>query len=130
MSDLSSILSRVLAADGPDRELDAAICVAFYDIPDPPRAWRVDCVSDSGVVRSYTPARYTASLDAALALVERVRPGAGYRIEYIPNNHPNNRGWASCGLPGEQEATYAKTPALALLAALIKSKMEMENETV
>lgn len=63
-SDLQALLRRVEEASGPDRELDAELAFRFK----------------SGFVRgrsddaAYAPP-YTASLDAALALTERVLPG-------------------------------------------------------
>lgn len=69
---------------------------------------------------------YTASLDAALALVERVRPDAApveitnlflYALVQVHK-------WRDEG----QADPVSRLMPLALLAALIKSKMEMENE--
>ena len=58
MTDISELRERVEKATGPDRELDEALRVHFRY---PPKPWN-----------------YTASIDAALALVERVRPGCWY----------------------------------------------------
>lgn len=58
MSDLAELLVRVKAATGPDREIDRAI----------------ERLEHGPDVIPFTPA-YTASIDAALALVERVLPG-------------------------------------------------------
>lgn len=55
MSDLVDLLERVRSATGPDRELDEALRV---QLGYPPKPWN-----------------YTASIDAALALTERVLPG-------------------------------------------------------
>lgn len=58
MADLHSLLTRVEAATGPDRELDNMIRCALYE-PAKRGMWLP----------------YTASLDAALALVEDIFPG-------------------------------------------------------
>lgn len=65
---IDELVKRLEAATGPDRELDAELYDAFIE----PLTWQV--VSDSGHQK---PPCYTASLDAAVALVERVLPGRG-----------------------------------------------------
>lgn len=113
---LLDLLSRVESATGDDSFLDASIELElepgnFYGRPG----------EDS-------PA-YTASLDAALALVGRCDPGFKWRVAaYTPAeaqacgiDRAERPFWATCGLPGEQEQAAGKTPALALIAALLKA---------
>lgn len=78
-ADLPKLLAQVLDATGPDRELDAALAVAFL-----PGARAAEADSVAGTYWCYSPSlgaylliaeRYTASLDAAIALMERVLPG-------------------------------------------------------
>jgi hypothetical protein len=76
MTALQELIDRVKAATGPDRELDHAIGVFFelsgadkHDGPHLRRIWRGP--------------RLAASLDAALAFVERVLPGAEYNISTL-----------------------------------------------
>lgn len=145
----AELLKRVLAAKGPDREIDAEVCVAFGVMPGvegwPPRlaeGWQwalavtntlgrgpdVSCMvyhpqKEPEPIALYTraPPALTASLDAALALVGRhfgvtvkavSEPGTGTDCEaWLHRSHPTN-------------ATYegqAPTPALALIAALLRS---------
>lgn len=132
---LPELLSRVEAATGPDREIDALICVALRDVPDArhyklgarPNSsahtdWRVDLVLDTGVVRSRTPAPYTASIDAALALMERALPGWG--VEVLTSGR---EGWGAAQVwygerrfsEGNGEPCYARTATLAILAAIL-----------
>lgn len=73
------------------------------------------------------PARVTTSLDAALALAERVLPG--WRVYGISDetDFQTNNGWGA-GLsesrgPGIQHARAA-TPALALCAAILRAQSE------
>lgn len=133
-----TLLPRIRSAGGADRELDAALY------------WRFDDVS-SGVVFSNgsmglprpqdhtkpipgglgrlavigAAPRYTSSLDAAIALVERVRPGCGWDVERLKHDQSFA---ASVFVDGtnrpdivEHWFMQAATPALALLAALLAS---------
>lgn len=65
---------------------------------------------------------FTASLDAALALAERVLPGCRCMVE---RNFEGN-GWAMVQRPGtfnaERVMTDGNTPALALCIAIIRAK--------
>jgi hypothetical protein len=136
---LHELLERVKAASGPDRELDAAIHMAV--LPDDfaskimrgdyaTHSWRlgsggVSYVSpNSGGTSggSHPVAAYTASIDAAVALIERVLPGcewdvstasggrAGYEVEIV---RPHGGAWTRPG----------PTPPLALIAALLEAKI-------
>lgn len=65
MSDLMELLERVKAATGPDRELEYALVCHFFG-------------ADEGLlheIHGINLYRLTASIDAALALVERKLPG-------------------------------------------------------
>lgn len=69
--------------------------------------------------------RVTQSLDAALALAERVLPGkfwtvyAAYRIE--------GRMTYGVNLDDDSDTSYSKTPALALCIAILKAKAQGEG---
>lgn len=171
MTDLPELLSRVEAATGPDRELDATIHVALCQPvcrPDDCNRYRLPHISMDEmdmcapgtywlVERSgrslHTSPTYTASLDAAVALCERVLPecewdvtgpklimdGDGRRncdASISVNTVYLRRSWRS----GEREkrgdksfhtspsvrefieaGAEAATPALALLAAMLKA---------
>lgn len=104
-SDLTALLARVEAATGPDRELDCAIMMAL----DP---------------QSWFPL-YTSSLDATVALVEKVRPSYDYGVwrnggkrgAYVTVN-----GFLFAGCRQQLSAH------LALLAALLRSMIEEEGK--
>jgi hypothetical protein len=134
---LSDLLERVEGAKGPDRSIDREVMRLSYvedtryigcrcDPSCCPNSAHLDHVwVDPTTDRWKTTARdgfeFTASLDAALALVERLLPGCGYTIT---NEHPVERqgpaAWVAIpGSPGGH-ATGA-TPALALLAAMLKA---------
>lgn len=112
---LSELVDRVEAATGPDRFLDARIR-ATLEMPEQPVL--TDC-----------PA-YTASIDAALALVERKLPGWFWRGGHVPSFHwtgtRNVDCWAhlsrtdASNCDKEDEATgWCNTVPLALVAALL-----------
>ena len=148
MSDLSELLKRVEAATGPDRELDAHLaviaglnmCFCDYeagsyhgDCPPPgcgeplglhderhsyPVQWQDD---------ERLPA-YTASIDAALALVEKVLPG--WRRQIFEDR---SGGWTarlvspSSDVVSTDELKPPPTASLAILAALLRAKIAAES---
>lgn len=109
-ADLSALIARLEAAEVGSRELDKAVCDALN--------WR----RTDGVWTF--PAPVSQSLDAALALAERVLPG--WRVFGISDERDFqvSRGWgAGVGEktgPGIQHAK-APTPALALVIAILKA---------
>lgn len=120
MPDYSELLSRIEQASGPDRELDFWISIRF-PIDEPTRhsddelQADIDLVGIEGMV---IDAPYTASLDATVALVERMLPGAVWSA---------GKGWDgpwSCidtsGTMCNHEGRAATT-VLALLTALFRA---------
>ena len=119
MTDLRDLIERLERADGPDRELDALI-------------WR-RMENRSGVVfpdekpgspkyPNHIPA-YTASLDAALALKNRVLPGRAAAIGDMAFEDAHRRPWAVIWSPGGTPgpSTEGATPAIALCLALLRT---------
>lgn len=132
-SDLSGLLGRVEEATGPDRSIDAALfglleCTRENTDPDLMRMVEVGeydamlAVLDASWVSGAMPARYTASLDAALGFCERVLPGTGWLCGVKPTGgfmaELFRTRYISGVIPRLAYAT-AKTPALALLAAML-----------
>lgn len=127
---LQDLLHRVESATGPDRELDALIMVALGG------ARRVDeclfygpgettwCFSDYEHEYDMPPLPYvTASLDAALALVERCLPGAAGCDWGLRYNGTRARPYL-CQvwlIDGSSVTEQAETGALALLTALLRA---------
>lgn len=77
----AELLERVEQGNGADRELDVALeCLLSYKSyatrhrPSTVRG-KVVCNYPNGRAGTYNAPDYTASIDGALALVERVRPG-------------------------------------------------------
>lgn len=144
MTDLTTLLARIEAAEGPDRELDGDITVAMHggEIVWEPARYTGEVVpihkyasADhvQGFAREHVPL-LTASLDAALALVEAKIPDAG---EISITRHPRRghvkwegeiehhskwteRGWTFTS----DEAVNAP---LAILAALLRALIKAEK---
>jgi hypothetical protein len=108
VSDLLDLKRRIEEAKGPDRDLDAALECAF-------EAW------------GRIPA-FTGSIDAALALVERVLPGWGYTIEAaMPGLGVSVHLWPPRPTVDEGEEGEGPTPALALILALINALIAQQE---
>lgn len=113
---MRELVERIEAADGPSRELDEAIRLLIeHNIV-------VALDLAGGYVGQSTPS-FTASIDAALTLLpEGAQWGTGSRDGTL-------RSWAWCALNYEQpnermELAFAATPALALVAAILRARGE------
>lgn len=152
---LQALLKRVQAATGPDRELDADMDEALrIGLPHLPAwAWqnfpqwknisggRVCCLHrDGSHGLNWSSLEFTASIDAALALVERVAPGGllDLTLGYEPG--AADRAWPAVTLrfypdgvrvDGKQYHAViegAPTPPLAILAALLRALISQSEE--
>lgn len=141
MSDLPHLLTRIESAEKADRELDFAVALAsgLYQLQEPEGGREEGDTTQyvryvhpiyktvwSGSIGACVP-EITASVDAALALVERMLPGWAWRIEYWPGQSAKvdlwergADGWHSYPMVSLQHVR-GKTPALAILAALLKA---------
>jgi hypothetical protein len=158
---LNDLLARVEAATGPDREIDASIYNAMVD-DGGRRAFRVSNWSRGRApmlgryhdgwltgkseddIYADDLVRFTASIDAALALVERVLPGWGADVGY-PARMGEHHGqpWADVWASREDERyrwdrslgrptprhSNAPTVPLAILAALLKALQAQTSES-
>jgi hypothetical protein len=126
---LRALLKRVTSARGADREIDAEVAlVCGYTFDDGMLVFK--WTMPDGVISTSQPPAVTASLDAALDLVKRIDPNWCWRIEKSgPVGLAIGQGpfWATCGEPGSQESAHAATPALALIAALLKSLIDDQH---
>lgn len=129
---LSALLERVEGATGPDHEVNGRLyCLANG------YTYRGSCPemgpppTGQSYVAYYTPANgeqtprycpaYTASVDAALALIGRVLPGL------CPMLWKRDDGvWGAHGQGWDADTQYAPTPALALCAALLAAMIGEE----
>lgn len=133
--DLAALLARVEAAEGADRELDFAVhqismgdWLLRHGYERRGDGYWSDSPPVSGANHAAGPEPFTASLDAVLALCARVLPTLHYALR--------SDGWLA-GQPqgkpvvalydddfdpdGKHFAAAGKTPALALLAAMLKA---------
>jgi len=119
-----TILNRLRSAESGSRELDAMIAVSLQIMPN--NAFQPCASLDAGTFGTgahtfWRAPEYTTSIDAALALVERMLPGGLWRVEKISGvlaDQMNAPYWATAGKAGEQEAAYGKTAPIAILTAL------------
>lgn len=139
------LIERLEKAEAGSRELDALVCAALGHHPGFPDndyivPWHV-AVDDRDASRLAAYIRVpgqpprsvwsrpsepaTTSLDAALALAERVLPGWWWSVssERIgePEPRPFASGWLSDGALGALRTARAATPALALCIAILKA---------
>lgn len=134
---LSDLIARVEAATGPDRETDGMIWCAANDYQF--LEWdgdgcRYRAVSDGWFDSHHIPS-YTASLDAAIGLVERVLPGWVWNVSSTgtawlmdPNNNEEFYDASGCEtLPIRPKKPL--TPPIALLLALLRSLQHQGEQT-
>lgn len=109
-----SLTDKVAALTGPDREMDAEILAAFGL----EGAW---CVDYSQPELPGKPLPVTGSIDAAVALVEKVLPGRGWLVD-------NDEGFYSASIysPGDREQIFdadnlTSNAAIALILAALQA---------
>jgi len=133
MTPLTDLLRRAEGASGPDRELDADILAALLD------ASRERGYRNANAMRSKgcadLPARdywrrhgplVTSSVDAALALVERVLPPAWVRLDSWYDDSKKVAAILPKPTPNEVAGGIGTTLPLAVLAALLKALIARE----
>lgn len=132
MTDLKELLSRVEAASGPDREIDRDLWLAFGLYP--PAIEDIGRYDDpssgctGGVI--YSADHLSASLDAAVALVEKMLPLSTRHIRWYGQDRvasvlliPHFRSFPYSGAAKEVSgATEPLALCAALLTALIASR--------
>ena len=111
----ANLLSRLQGLTAPDREVDAAIGLAIggWTLSDEGPYGTIN-VPDEGSYPNHPGSLYpsfTESLDAAVALCERVLPGYEWTVD-----KSGGRGFAGVGQSFNEEAA---TPAIALLIAIL-----------
>ena len=155
MSDLDALIERVEAATGPDREIDAVVWrvvlmpqLPFYrefdgrvmlDVRHGLGEGGPDWRHPSPYDQSRYPPNYTASLDAALTLMERKLPGwMVVNLSEWENERMRARGrWMAqlkpIGAQGDLRVVtaycqHAPSPALALISALLRALKSEEGK--
>jgi hypothetical protein len=145
--DLRALRDRVLAATGPDESIDAEIVAVLHDATvkrspqtddfgprDRWQFWSRDGKHFLGGTRKFPVSHVTGSLDAAVALCERVLPD--WSVDFLQDHRKrggdcwtaNVRNDRPPGTPPRRFG-HGKTPALALVAACLSAKIaEMESD--
>lgn len=115
---LSALLARVEAAEGADHDIDRSLLLCFgWDPMDINEViWR-----KGGMQIGLGGSNLTASLDAAVALVGRVFPGALIAVCDLPPNNPAGRHMSGLRAPGLETEAYGATRPLTLLGAMLKA---------
>ena len=130
--DLSTLAERLEKATGPDREIDCLIFVATAESPF--ESYYPDCVlAVLGGFRARVEINeippYTASIDAALALVEAMLPpyGWSWRVQHTLGSERASI-WRE-GLRSEWSISLtAPTAPLAILRALVAALAAQEGQ--
>lgn len=125
-STLLDLIARLEAATGPDRDTDLVImqvlfpeCAMYFPLcqGDEPVFWH-------GPFAKQECPKLTASIDAAVALIERVLPGAEWSA--ARNSNGEYFGWiVSDGMP---HCDDHETPALVLCTALVKALIAVAKQ--
>lgn len=131
-TDIDALIERLEAATGPDRELDAAIFawseggrIHYFDALAKNYVWErpIDGFWIRGVKSVPSTTKFTASIDAALALCERMLPGWSWKIVGEPGAvYPHCAVLRNAGkLSDVAEAFVAshRTAPLAMVSALL-----------
>jgi hypothetical protein len=132
MTDLSTLIAKLEGLEGPSREVDAEIAATLRVPQNKAPAWIVRWAGAYAVHKGtkvalkhqdgstgvwWSPQPFTASLDAAMALVEKKAPGTNWNLD--------KWGASYQAILGEELASevrgHAETPAIALLIALLRS---------
>ena len=122
---MTDLITRLSKLDAPDREVDVEIFIRF-NIP-AERAGRIDYAhgmvgwwpKDGPYVSAVTVPAYTASVDAVIALAERVLPKYGRFVRSDMHGHH-----AGVFTPYTMSVTEGSgaTPAITLCIALLRAK--------
>lgn len=121
-SALADLLVLVEAAAGHSKDLNAMLWPL-----DPSFRRTVPMSPEERSWRAYAAPDFTASLDAALALVERVLPGLSWDLHFTLGDAPYYT--ANLLPPAREFYATRPTPALALLAAMLRALIALRDDS-
>lgn len=136
MTDLTTLIAKLEAATGPDRELDVAIscdidgCVLEKRGNDR-KEWLYPVEGDGGrqdpsAYGQFLSPRFTSSIDDAVALAERVLPGFVFDYigqDYISvDNGYKATGWIVEVVNGKRFQGQAQSLPIAIVIAILRAK--------
>jgi hypothetical protein len=136
MTTLTELAAMLDAATGPSRELDSAIAVALDGFETWPeryegagvqycRRYGDDLAIPGAAPDSLVP-HYTSSIDAALALVERLLPGWDWGVERY-GLQASGKVWPAGWHDAKVVRAFAPTTPLAILKALVAALIAQEK---
>lgn len=132
-STLEALRGRIRAAQGPDQILDGMIEAEFSEWRNLGGHWEAHKVTGERRRTMYPPSPpVTASIDAALALVDLVLPGTSWEVRRSGFGTPSQAHfWDPMKQPPGSTLTRvdAATPPLAVLLALLSAKLAEAGET-
>jgi hypothetical protein len=118
---LDELLTRVEALTEPDRAVDLALATAL--VPD---VLVLRQRNDDSGADPYTHWRYTEKVDDALALIERrlhpLHPGMMIKLDGRYSG-PDRYWFAEITWPSSERQGRGRSPALALLVALLRAEL-------
>lgn len=132
---LSELIERVEKLDGPDRETDCEIAwLTDWNITgrhggqwrDAFPQWRGDESRTNQAANNWGVPMFTASLDAAIALTERVLSGQEWSVGY-PDTLGSAWGKVRTG-PLQSIQDSAPSPAIALILATLRALSAQERD--
>jgi hypothetical protein len=132
VTDLAALLARIEQADGPDREIDAALYWHFVETnkDEMTLPWTTSLFM-AGDILGRPREAYTASIDAIVALIERALPAlTGWALYSYGRAYLFTPESMDDPATGEDTvlATHKASPALALCAAFVRAMMAQQQE--
>lgn len=142
-----AVAAALEAATAPSRELDAAVWLACFEPTCPSHEVEfhteqydyvsrtaIDCALGTMWVDQMEPPlrHYTSSAEDALALVSQMQPTFFWRVQKQAPDYTDGPFWAVCGphgKPQDQSTAHGRTPALAVLGALMSALANIPSHT-
>jgi hypothetical protein len=118
---MTELLERVEKATGPDTVLDVFLAATFYE----------GFLEAAALDMAGDVPRFTSSIDAALALVEKMLPGDRGFVLHASSRAYNDRGrfWFTFkDTRNKVKVRRSKTPALAILSAMLRALSSREGK--
>jgi hypothetical protein len=128
MSDLATLEQRLVEAVGPDQEIDGLL----WNFIDERTLVALDDRGQTDRIAYDIAPPYTSSIDAAVALVERVLPGAEYEIttRYGPAHVQLPLNGDECSDGRREDGNVPRAICLALVRALQAKSPTPQQDTI
>lgn len=123
MQKLEELIAALELAQGPSRELDAGIDMLVSKWSHPRKAVHAD-IQEEFVLP--TVPHFTSSIDAAIALVERVLPGWRGSVQF-GKFHEVVNAYISADHDAADELASHAMPAIAVVLSTLRAKLSQEK---